>query len=85
MELEAAIEYKGGSACFRIHHEGKGIYTAYLLSYDGESARNTPEKITLVKGIRNWAGSVEDDVLLSELGGFIDKYWEQNENIQYTI
>ena len=79
VELEVMVNYKGSDACFSIRPERNGIYTASLISFTGESNQSPPEKITLVKGVRNWAGSIEDDILLSELGKFIDTHWHQNE------
>lgn len=75
VEMEVMIEYKNRPACFRIHQESEGIFTAYLLSYTGNGTNSPAAEITLVKGVRNWAGSVEDDQLLRELGGFIETHW----------
>lgn len=71
-EMKVMIRYKSGKACFRIHEESAGIYTACLLFFNGINKEELPKEITLVKGIRNWTGSMEDDMLLSELGEFID-------------
>ena len=79
VELEVQVIYRGSDACFSIRPESRGIYTASLMSFSGESGQRPPEKITLLKGVRNWAGSIEDDILLSELGKFIDSNWHQNE------
>jgi hypothetical protein len=75
VELEAMIAYKNGRACFRIHQESEGIFTAYLITFLGENSESPPEEITMVRSIRNWIGSTEDEILLRELGAFIDNQW----------
>jgi hypothetical protein len=79
VELETKVIYKGGGARFLIRPETEGIYTALLISFTGESSQSPPGEITLVRGVRNWAGSIEDEILLGELGKFIDSCWPQNE------
>lgn len=73
--MEARIAYKNGRACFTISRESEGLFTAHLVSFDGNGTPPPPYEITLLKGIRNWTGSVEDDVLLDELGKFINSNW----------
>lgn len=68
-----------GSACFRIHRENEGIFTAYLISFDNDDDECPPKEITMVRSIRSWTGSSEDETLLQELGAFIDKHWMTNE------
>jgi len=80
VELEALIQYRSSTACFRIHTEGEGIYTAYLISFNGQESQLPPDEITLLKGVRNWTGSTEDDVLLDKLGEFINTHWMQHED-----
>ncbi|HEU4903969.1 MAG TPA: hypothetical protein VFT06_14285 [Flavisolibacter sp.] len=73
------IEYKSGRACFRIRQESEGIFTAFLVSSDGEQGADLPKEITLVRSVRNWTGSVDDEILLRELGTFIDASWPLRE------
>ena len=75
VELETIINYRSCAACYRIQNESEGIFSAYLLYFDGDDSQAPPDGITLVKGIRNWTGSIEDEILLSELGKFIDANW----------
>lgn len=75
MELETIIRYRSFAACYKIQNEAEGIFTANLMYHDGDDGHAPPEGITLVKGVRNWTGSVEDENLLSELGKFIDANW----------
>lgn len=78
VELETIIKYRSSVACYRIQNESEGIFSANLLYFDGDDDQAPPQGITLVKGIRNWTGSVEDETLLSELGRFIDANWPIN-------
>lgn len=73
------IEYKSGRACFRIRQEREGIFTASLVSVDGGHGPDLPKEITMVRSVRNWTGSVDDEILLRELGTFIDTFWPQGE------
>jgi len=84
VELEAKIKYKTGNACFKIQKDTEGIYTASLLNYDGENALSPPEGIILVRGIRYWTGSVEDEILLTELGKLIDAHWLEKNSADPT-
>jgi hypothetical protein len=72
MELNAIVKYGGGFAKFLIRKENTGIYYANLMHFDGEGNR-LPEKITLVKGIRQWTGSFDDSELLNGLGKVIEE------------
>ncbi len=73
--MEAIITYRSSSARFKIQNENEGIFTANLLNFDGDYTSAPAQKITLVKGIRYWTGSVDDEILLNELGKFIDLNW----------
>lgn len=73
MDLEAIVKHGNGRAGFRIHRESPGIYNASLMFFDGDLKSTPPHKITLVRGIRQWAGSYEHPDLLSELGKIIEE------------
>lgn len=75
VELEAKIIYKSSSACYKIQNDTEGIFTANLLYFDGDKTIAPPKGVTLVKGIRYWTGSIDDEILLTELGKYIDEYW----------
>jgi hypothetical protein len=72
MEIVASFNYKGALAHFKIRRENSGIYYADLFSYEGEAANAPPEKLTIIRGIRQWTGSYNDDYLLSRLGEIIE-------------
>ncbi|HEV7329996.1 MAG TPA: hypothetical protein VGN63_03055 [Flavisolibacter sp.] len=78
MELETIIKFRSSAACYRIQNDSEGIFTANLIYFEGDDEQAPPAGITMVKGIRNWTGSVEDEILLSELGKFIDANWPVN-------
>ena len=76
MELEALIKYRKRNACYKIQTESGTVFSARLLYFTGDDQQAPPTTITLVKGIRNWTGSVEDEILLQQLGRFIDQQSE---------
>ena len=82
MELEATIKYRSSNALFKIQKESEGIFTATLLRFNGGNTIAPPVRITLVRGIRNWTGSTDDEILLGELGKFIDNRWPLNEETE---
>ena len=73
MEIAASFHYRGAMAHFKIRKENSGIYYADLFRYDGEASNAPPEKLTIIRGIRQWTGSYNDDYLLSRLGEIIEK------------
>lgn len=77
MKLEAIVKYGNGRAHFKIHKENPGIYYANLLHYDGAKQFSPPHKITLIRGVRQWTGSHEDETLLNELGKVIEETYNK--------
>jgi len=73
IELNANVKFGDGIACFRIQKENAGVYCADLIYFDGKKKLSPPEKITLLRGIRQWAGSYDDVELLNELGKIIEE------------
>ena len=74
--MEVVIVYKGALAYFTVVREKEDVYSAYLKRCDGPD--QPPATITLVKSIRHWTGSVENDELLFELGEAIERYQRNN-------
>ncbi len=72
MKLEARVNFGQGCACYQIRRDAPGIYFADLVFYDGDRSKNPPAAISLVRGIRQWTGSCDDDALLNELGRIIE-------------
>ena len=70
--MEVVIVYKGALAHYNIVREKDDVYSAFIKSYNGID--QPPPTVTLIKSIRHWTGSVEDDELLSELGEAIERY-----------
>lgn len=73
MELKAVVQYQGALAHYHISPENEGIYQAKLLRYDGRPERTPPQKVTLIKGQRQWSGNCDRQDLLNELGNTIEK------------
>jgi hypothetical protein len=69
--MKAVVVYKGALAHYFITQEKPDVFNASLLEYRGEG-QPVPH-ITLVRGMRHWSGSVEDESLLQELGAAIDR------------
>jgi hypothetical protein len=88
MELLVSVNFRGALAHFKIRVETSGICFATLERYDGDKYKSPPKEITLMRGVRQWTGSNDDQFLLFELGKAIDdrlrespieergKYWK---------
>lgn len=76
MELTAQLKYRNGMACFKIYKERADIYFVDLVRFDGDKKFSPPQKIILVKGIRQWTGSYSDLSLLNELGKIIEMSYQ---------
>ena len=76
------IKFNNSRACFSIHQESEGIFMATLVSFQGKDHNSPPKEIVMVKSVRSWAGSVEDEALLREIGEFIDQNWPQFEKTE---
>ena len=73
MKLKAKVEYLGKRASYEIAPDARGVYQARLLSYKGGDMVTPPQCITLVKSVRRWAGSHEEQPLINALGRVIDR------------
>jgi hypothetical protein len=72
MELQAIVQYLGDNAHYCITRENQGIYHARLLEYEGAPVVSPPEKVLLIRGIRRWLGSHEEEDFVEDLGRAID-------------
>jgi len=73
VKLEAIVKLESGMAEFVIAPEGRGIYRADLVKYEGQPEFAPPQRIILTRGIRRWTGSCDREDLLGELGQMIDR------------
>ena len=73
MWFSAIANYKGGLAHYKIVRENVDIFNAYLERYDGKSDNIPPQNIILVRGLRHWSGSTDEQSLLDSLGEVIDR------------
>jgi len=80
MDLDATIQYNNGRALFRIRREAAGIYYASLLHFDGDLRLAPPGEITLVRGIRQWTGSLDNKTLLNGLGQAVEEHFFPSSN-----
>jgi hypothetical protein len=72
VKMEVIIVYKGALAYYMIVRERADVYSAYLKQYNGP--QRPAECLTLVRSIRHWTGSVDDEDLMYELGRVIDRH-----------
>jgi hypothetical protein len=73
MWFSAIANYKGGLAHYKIVRENVGIFNAYLERYDGKPENTPAQNIILVRGLRHWSGSINEQGLLDTLGEVIDR------------
>lgn len=66
------MHVNGGEACYSVASEGRGMFQAVLLHYKGDPNGMPPQCITLVRGLRKWTGSSDDNRVLQFLGSVID-------------
>lgn len=81
MDLKASIKYGSGFASFEIRRESPGVYHAALVYFDGDEKKAPPPEITLVRGIRQWTGSLDDSDLLNELGRIIEESYHNSSTV----
>jgi hypothetical protein len=67
------ISYGSGEVSYEINKVAAGIYSAYLIYYDGKDNPLPPLEITLLRGVRHWTGSCENGILLNSIGLMIEK------------
>lgn len=77
MKLDAIIKVQDNVAHFTVSPAGKGVYLAFLSSYQGAPEQSPPEEIVLVRGLRHWTGSCDRPDLIRELGDVIDALSEE--------
>lgn len=80
MRLNATIRHKRSVCVFEIKREAPGIYLAHLVCSEDENTQ-FPGNITLIRGIRNWKGSIEDATVLFQLGFAIENYYQDQKTL----
>ena len=76
MELSAVVQYAGNLAHYTITPERAGIYQARLLKYeqmDGVAGVIPPASVALLRGVRHWVGSTEEQYFVDQLGNAIEQ------------
>jgi hypothetical protein len=72
MKLETTVRIENSEAHFDIFHETHGVYRAELKRYRGRPNLAPPSHIVLVRSVRGWTGSSDQQDLLQKLGQQID-------------
>ena len=73
MWFSAIAKFKGALARYNIIQENENVYHAILVKYDGKEEKMPPIDILLIRSVRHWSGSIDDQNLLDELGVVIDR------------
>lgn len=73
MELTATVQFYGDPAHYTVSQEKEGIYNARLLSYEGPNIMAPPDNVILVRSVRKWSGSYNEQDFIEELGRAIDE------------
>src|SRR6476619_1959677 len=73
MKLRATIPLGNATADFELCKRGPGLYQADLISVEGKPEQTCPSSILLVRNVREWSGSCEDEALIDSLGRYIDQ------------
>ena len=68
MNICASLPFRNALAHFTITQEEDGVYLAQLQHYGGFPEEAPPSKILLIRGIRRWIGSFDDQEVLDALG-----------------
>ena len=73
MELNISVSYLGAVANYKVISEHQYLFHAQLLSYDGSLDYSPPPaNLVLVKGVRCWLGSFDQQGFINELGNAIE-------------
>jgi hypothetical protein len=72
MEIVVVVRYKGGNATYKIRPEVSGIYHADLMHFDQPGNSALPQTVTLIRSVRSWKGSTDDQELLNQLGAALN-------------
>lgn len=73
VELKTSVKTKDGIAHYSLLPAGPGLYHARLIRFEGRPDSAPPSRIVLVRNVRQWSGSVDNEALLNTLGSAIDK------------
>jgi len=73
MKLKAVVKMDEAVAHFAVSHKGPGMYHADLVRYNGNPEQAPPSRIILIRGVRQWTGSTDNDELLNKIGREIER------------
>ena len=72
MKLEAEVKIDDAVARFEVRPKGPGMYQPELVRYNGSPNEAPPSRIILVRSVRQWTGSCDNEKLLNQIGQVID-------------
>lgn len=72
LQLMVTAVHKGASAHFEVLSEAPGIYEVELVSYDGRKSQSPPAQFMMLRGIVSWSGSIDDKILLNNIGAQVE-------------
>jgi len=74
MKLEADVRINDdATARFSVSPQGPGMYQAKLIRFNGMPNEAPPSRIILVRSVRQWTGSCDNEKLMNQLGQVIDR------------
>jgi len=73
VKLSTTIRIGKSRAEFELSPKGPGMYQADLKGIKGKPNQPPPSSIILVRNVREWSGSCDDDNLINTLGRVIDQ------------
>lgn len=72
MNCSASVLFQKAIAHYTITEEEEGVFLAQLQHFSGLSEETPPVQILLMRGIRRWIGSLDNQEVLDALGHAID-------------
>src|SRR6476660_2012057 len=73
MKLEAEVRINEATAQFSVSPKGPGMYQAKLMRFNGMPNEAPPSRIILIRSVRQWTGSCDNEKLMNQLGQEIDR------------
>lgn len=73
MPLKAVVSYWGSLAHYAVTPDNFGVYYARLLKYEGPGGITPPESLLMVRSLRRWISSCDDEGFINDLGRAIEQ------------
>lgn len=72
MNLNVSVRFRNALAHYTILREANGVFLAQLEGYEGAPADAPPVSILLIRSLRRWTGSFDNEGVLEALGQAIE-------------